>query len=74
MPVLRFTVTQLAAAFDELATTLRANETKIAEELLAVQRSSVDLGGYYRPDPAKADAAMRPSRTLNEALLLLRQN
>jgi isocitrate dehydrogenase len=63
----------LASAFSEFAMTLRANETKIAEELLAVQRSSVDLGGYYRPDPAKADAVMRPSKTLNEALSLLRR-
>jgi isocitrate dehydrogenase len=28
----------------------------------------VDIGGYYRPDPERAAAAMRPSRTLNEAL------
>ncbi len=35
-------------------------------------RIPLDLGGYYRPDPAKADAVMRPSKTLNEALSLLR--
>lgn len=63
---------EMAAAFGEFAKTLRANEQTIAAELLAVQRSPVDLGGYYRPDPAKADAAMRPSKTLNEALALLR--
>jgi isocitrate dehydrogenase len=59
---------ELAAAFAEFAKTLRANESTIADELLAVQRSPVDLGGYYRPDPVKADAVMRPSKTLNEAL------
>jgi isocitrate dehydrogenase len=28
----------------------------------------VDLGGYFLVDSAKADAAMRPSPTLNAAL------
>jgi isocitrate dehydrogenase len=63
----------LAAAFAPLATTLRANESTIAGELLAVQGSPVDLGGYYRPDPARTEAVMRPSRTFNEALALLRR-
>ena len=31
----------------------------------------VDFGPYYRPDEAKATAAMRPSPTLNAALDLL---
>ncbi|MFM7608986.1 MAG: NADP-dependent isocitrate dehydrogenase, partial [Alphaproteobacteria bacterium] len=30
------------------------------------------LGGYYRPDDAKTSAAMRPSKTLNEALAALK--
>ncbi len=25
----------------------------------------MDVGGYYRPDPKKTSAAMRPSPTLN---------
>ena len=37
----------------------------------AVQGSPVDIGGYYRPDPEKVAAAMRPSETLNEALARL---
>jgi isocitrate dehydrogenase len=65
---------KLAAAFSEFAKTLRANEEKIADELLAVQRSPVELGGYYRPDPAKAEAVMRPSKTFNEALALLQRS
>lgn len=63
---------ELAAAFAELARTLRANEPTIAAELLAVQGVPVDLGGYYRPDPAKTTAVMRPSKTFNEALALLK--
>jgi isocitrate dehydrogenase len=62
---------ELAEAFGELARTLRAEEATISEELLAVQGSSVDVGGYYRPDPELSSAVMRPSKTLNEALASL---
>ncbi len=58
----------LAAAFAALAGTLRENEQKIVDELLAVQGKPADIGGYFRPDPVKADAVMRPSATLNEAI------
>ncbi|WP_425580465.1 NADP-dependent isocitrate dehydrogenase, partial [Streptomyces thermocarboxydovorans] len=36
-----------------------------------VQGSPADIGGYYKPDPAKASAVMRPSATWNEALASL---
>src|SRR5688572_6589573 len=62
---------EVASAFASLAKTLRENEPAIAEELLSVQGQPVDLGGYYKPDPAKADAIMRPSKTFNEALAVL---
>ncbi len=58
----------LAAAFADLAGTLRENEATIVEELLAVQGSPADIGGYYEPDDELATAVMRPSPTLNEAL------
>jgi isocitrate dehydrogenase len=58
----------LAAAFAALAGTLRENEQTIVEELLAVQGKPADIGGYFRPDPEKAAAVMRPSTTFNEAL------
>ncbi|MGO4255743.1 NADP-dependent isocitrate dehydrogenase [Marmoricola sp. RAF53] len=61
----------LAAAFGALAGSLAANEQKIVDELLAVQGSPADIGGYYRPDDTKASAVMRPSATLNEALAAL---
>jgi len=51
-----------------IASALREHEAQINEELIAVQGSPVDLGGYFRPDPAKASAAMRPSATLNGIL------
>ncbi len=58
----------LAARFSELAQTLADAEDQIVEELTTVQGSPVDLGGYYRPDPERTAAAMRPSATLNEAI------
>jgi isocitrate dehydrogenase len=61
----------LAAAFKPLAETLAAQEQQIVEELLAVQGGPADIGGYFRPDPEKASAVMRPSTTFNEALATL---
>ncbi len=61
----------LAAKFAPVAKALAENEPKIVSELLAVQGKGVDVGGYYRPDDAKADGALRPSATLNAALALL---
>lgn len=61
----------LAAAFKPLADTLTANEQQIVDELIAVQGSPADIGGYYRPDDAKASEVMRPSKTLNEAIASL---
>lgn len=62
---------ELAAAFKSLAEALAANEQAIVAELLAVQGSPVDIGGYYRPDEVKASTVMRPSATFNEALAAL---
>ena len=59
---------ELAAAFGPLAQELSTNEQKISDELLAVQGSPVELGGYYRPDEKLATAVMTPSATLNAAL------
>ena len=50
---------------------LAEQEQAIVEELLAVQGSPADIGGYYQPDPALAEAVMRPSTTFNEALAVL---
>ncbi|MEN0102921.1 MAG: NADP-dependent isocitrate dehydrogenase, partial [Curtobacterium sp.] len=63
--------TELAAAFAEIAKQLDGQEQQIVEELIAVQGSPADIGGYYRPDDAKASAVMRPSATLNAVLAAL---
>jgi isocitrate dehydrogenase len=59
---------ELAAGFGPLAERLTADEEAIVAELLAVQGSPADIGGYYRPDDAMASAVMRPSTTFNTAL------
>jgi len=59
---------ELANAFSAVAEELGSNEQTINDELLKVQGSPVELGGYYRPDEAKASAVMRPSATLNGIL------
>jgi len=58
----------LAARFKPLADKLTENEKKIYDELIAAQGKPVDTGGYYRPDAKKTSSAMRPSKTLNDAL------
>jgi len=55
-------------AFAGLAKKLSANETAILEELISCQGEGQDIGGYWMPDPSKAEAAMRPSQTLNAIL------
>jgi len=63
--------TPLSARFKVLAKTLADNEAKIDAELIAAQGKPVNTGGYYLPDQAKTSAAMRPSKTLNDALATL---
>ena len=52
-----------------MASALKTAESKIIEELIAVQGSAADIGAYYRPDTKKAEQIMRPSATLNQILV-----
>jgi len=54
--------------FTQMAEDLTANEDKIVAELIDCQGEPVDIGGYFKPDDAKAGAAMNPSATLNGIL------
>jgi isocitrate dehydrogenase len=63
----------LATKFAPLAKALSDNESKIVEELAAVQGKPADIGGYYLPDMQKTAAIMRPSATFNKALESLTQ-
>ncbi|MEM7358998.1 MAG: NADP-dependent isocitrate dehydrogenase, partial [Pseudomonadota bacterium] len=56
---------ELKAKFSELAKALADNEEKIINELNDAQGDPVDIEGYYYPSVDKANAAMRPSATLN---------
>ncbi|MBD3163515.1 MAG: NADP-dependent isocitrate dehydrogenase [Candidatus Latescibacteria bacterium] len=56
---------ELRARFIPVAEQLTENEAKITEELLSAQGEPADLGGYYLPDDALAERAMRPSATFN---------
>merc|ERR1719395_262879 len=58
----------LKAVFEPLAAELTSNEAKINQDLIDCQGTAVDVGGYYMPDLAKLDKAMRPSATLNGIL------
>jgi len=55
----------LQAKFTPVAKALKENEEKIMSELMAAEGKAQDIGGYYHPDDAKAEVAMRPSTTLN---------
>ncbi len=56
---------EMKAAFAPIAQALADNESKIVDELNAVQGQPVNIGGYYQPNDDLASAAMRPSATLN---------
>jgi len=57
--------TDLQAKFAPVAEALANNESKIVDELNAVQGAAIDIDGYYSPNAVKAADAMRPSATLN---------
>lgn len=62
----------LAAAFEPIAAELADNAEKIQQELIDVQGQHSGIEGYYHPDPAQVEAAMRPSATLNKIIDAMR--
>jgi isocitrate dehydrogenase len=62
---------EMKTLFARLAETLKANEAAIVDELNSVQGQSVDIQGYFRPSGELASQAMRPSKTLNDALAMV---
>ncbi len=59
---------ELQKIFKPVAEKLIAAEKQIVAEMIAVQGKPTDIDGYYQPNDAKASAALRPSKTLNEIL------
>ncbi len=64
----QFADLDLKTVFTPIAAKLTEAEAQIVKEMVAVQGKPADIGGYYQPDDAKADAIMRPSPTLNAIL------
>ncbi|GJL69737.1 MAG: isocitrate dehydrogenase, NADP-dependent [Nitrospirales bacterium] len=58
----------LKKQFAPIAKELESKIDTILEEMKAAKGRAQDIGGYYRPDPNKVMAAMRPSATLNSIL------
>ena len=59
---------EFADMFAPIAKALEENEKQILDEMLAMEGKEQDIGGYYHPDDAKAEKAMRPSETLNKII------
>ena len=59
---------ELAGRFTPIAEALSSSEDAIVAELIAVQGSPVETGGYFMPNDELAGQAMRPSATLNSIL------
>ena len=59
---------ELKNEFTSISESLRSNEDQIVNELLEIQGSPVDVGGYYQPDDEKAASKMRPSITFNDII------
>ena len=62
---------ELAARFKVLADSLSSNEAEINAELIAAQGKPQEIGGYYFPNDALAEKAMRPSQLWNDAIAAL---
>ncbi len=56
---------ELRERFAGPAAELASQVEKITAELLSAQGQPVDIGGYYMPDNAMAEKAMRPSPSFN---------
>ncbi|WP_154223879.1 NADP-dependent isocitrate dehydrogenase [Marinicella rhabdoformis] len=55
----------LQAKFAPLAQVLAEKEAQITQDLIDAQGSAVDIGGYFEPNDALAEKAMRPSAAFN---------
>ncbi|GLB52462.1 isocitrate dehydrogenase, NADP-dependent [Neptunitalea chrysea] len=56
---------ELKAIFTPVFEQMSSNEATITEELVAVQGTTMDIGGYYKPSAEATYAAMRPSTMFN---------
>ena len=54
--------------YQSLATELKEKRKEVVAELKQCQGKPVDVGGYYKFDPVKAEEAMRPSKIFNSII------
>lgn len=59
---------ELKNRFTKIYKELSANEEKIVNDLISVQKKPVDIGGYFMPDDKKTNDVMRPSETFNKII------
>ena len=59
---------ELKSIFSKVSSEINEKESQIISELIDAQGSPQDIGGYYKPDSALVEKAMRPSKTLNAIL------
>ena len=59
---------EMKERFSKMYIELKANEDKIANDLISVQGKLVDVGGYYLPNDKKASEIMRPSSIFNKII------
>ncbi|WP_426718736.1 NADP-dependent isocitrate dehydrogenase [Corynebacterium auriscanis] len=59
---------ELAKVFAPVADALEQKEQEISQELIDVQGTPADLGGYYWLDDEKVNKVMRPSETFNQII------
>ena len=59
---------EMKERFSKIYKELKANEEKIASDLISVQGKPVDLGGYYVFDDKKTTEVMRPSSIFNKII------
>ncbi|OLP98542.1 Isocitrate dehydrogenase [NADP] 2 [Symbiodinium microadriaticum] len=64
---------RLKETFSGMAEELKQKEAAILSDMIECQGKTVDIGGYYRVDKAKADVAMNPSATFNGIITRLAQ-
>ncbi len=60
--------TALGDHIQSISSALEAHAETIERELIEVQGTPVDIGGYYYPDTNKVEKVMRPSKTLNRIM------
>ncbi|MEA2042314.1 MAG: NADP-dependent isocitrate dehydrogenase [Bacteroidota bacterium] len=56
---------ELKENFTAVFKQLKDNEQTIMDEIAGAEGKAKDIGGYFMPDNAKAEQAMRPSKTMN---------